>query len=127
MKRKLWCGMLKAQGGDNNMTSRARARLIKEAAHKRNQIGLLCLLLHPPTCHVWTRPFTCGRRVTTPNLGTIHTHPSKSSELLLDTSSINTSEQYVPTVQIIVNYYQPATCDTGFLEQYKPNQSLKLC
>ena len=40
--------MLKAQGGDNNMTSRARARLIKEAAHKRNQIGLLCLLLHPP-------------------------------------------------------------------------------
>ena len=86
-----------AQGGDNNMTSRARARLIKEAAHKRNQIGLLCLLLHPPTCHVWTRPFTCGRRVTTPNLGTIHTQPSESSELLLDTSSINTSEQYVPT------------------------------
>ena len=28
-----------------------KRRLIKEAAHKRNQIGLFCL--PPPTCHVW--------------------------------------------------------------------------
>lgn len=33
--------------------SDVKARLIKEAAHKRNQIGLLCFSFSPPTCHVW--------------------------------------------------------------------------
>ena len=38
VRRKLWLGDVRRVG-----------LMIKEAAHKRNQIGLLL----PPTCHVW--------------------------------------------------------------------------
>ena len=64
----------------------ARA-LIKEAAHKRNQIGLLCL--PPPTCHVWASIYLHRKRSHDPqSWNNTATHPSNCSlfsDLLLDT------------------------------------------
>ena len=67
--------------------SDVKARLIKEAAHKRNQIGLLCFSFSPPrVMSGLPRPFTCsGNGVTTPNLEQYQTTPENSSDLLPDT------------------------------------------
>ena len=60
--------------------SDVKARLIKEAAHKRNQIGLLCFSFSPPrVMSGLPRPFTCsGNGVTTPNLEQYQTTPENS-------------------------------------------------